>query len=149
MIEQTGPGQGGRCGARRSWTSTCGRAPMPSSASRSCSAGIAQQLKALIPPLLEKWQAGSGRRGGRLGHQEDEDQVGGCNSRGPAHLAQPGTGQETSRHAWSTSSSTSWCTCWSGTTTIASGPDGQAHAPVAFHREELNRSPLGHETWRY
>ena len=53
-----------------------------------------EQLKGLIPPLLEKWQTTPWRTGGRLGHQEDEDQVGELQPVCAPSLVQSGAGQE-------------------------------------------------------
>ena len=54
-----------------------------------------QQLKQMIPPLIAKWEADHRRPGGRVGREADEDQVGNLQHRGSAHLAEPGTDQET------------------------------------------------------
>ena len=81
-----------------------------------------RQLKQMIPPLIAKWEADHRRPGRRVGRQADEDQVGHLQPRSPPHLAEPGADQETGQSAWSTSSSTRWCICWSASTTIASWP---------------------------
>ena len=52
-----------------------------SNASGCCCSGIAAQLKALIPPLLEKWQAVLGVQVAEWGIKKMKTKWGSCNSR--------------------------------------------------------------------
>ncbi len=54
------------------------------------------------------------------------------------------------QRALSTSSSTKWSTCWSGTTTARFIAILDEHLPQwRSHRYLLNSTPLAHETWKY
>ena len=53
-----------------------------------------QQLKQLIPPLIEKWQAILGVTLAEWGRQKDENPLGHLQCRGPENLVEPRTRQE-------------------------------------------------------
>lgn len=77
------------------------------------------QLKALIPPLLEKWQPVLGVQAADWGIKRMKTNGGVATS----VLAASGSTWSWPRNrcgVWSTSRSTSWFTCWSGTTMIDS-----------------------------
>ena len=57
----------------------CGRDTVMNTARRSCSNGTVKQLKALIPPLLEKWQEAVGVEVAAWGIKRMRTKWGSCN----------------------------------------------------------------------
>ncbi len=66
----------------------------PNNASRCCLRWYREQLKALIPPLLEKWQPVLGVQVADWGIKKMKTKWGSLQRQRPANLAEPRTGQE-------------------------------------------------------
>jgi hypothetical protein len=101
------------------------------------------------PAAAGEVAAGARRSGRRLGHQEDEDQVGKLQPRRPPRLAQPGTGQEAEQcleyivvhelvHLLERHHNERF-------TALMDGYMPQWRQ----YRDMLRKSPLGHEEWEY
>ena len=88
-------GQGRSAEHDDSWTCTCGRGRAREQRERVLQRWYRAQLKALIPPLLEKWQPVLGVQVADWGIKRMKTKWGSCNVECPPHLVQPGAGQET------------------------------------------------------
>ncbi len=102
------------------------------------------------PAAPGEMAARSRRPGRRLGHQEDENQVGKLQRGVPAASGSTWNWPRSRCSAWNTSPSTSWFISWSGHHNDRFTALMDRFLPQwRSCRDELNRAPLAHETWNY